>query len=234
MFFNRQDLLRFADWMKKDDADLNFVVGNPGTYTNGSCSISVPTQCTGPAGHAGAAYSSRATALTLDLSALIVPSHELFHVMQDFYRFYGKPQYAVAEEVKDISMRPVFREGGATFMAYSSSLTEFAQYENALVFDKNRLAKEYPNDFKALNSPEDVVALLVKLERLDRSGRLYGLGTFLHEWLIANYGLDKFISLTKKHNVGKEFDQLFTETYGITLVEAYTKAAPHILERIKN
>ena len=234
MFFNRQDLLRFADWMKKDDADLNFVVGNPGTYTNGSCSISVPTQCTGPAGHAGAAYSSRATALTLDLSALIVPSHELFHVMQDFYRFYGKPQYAVAEEVKDISMRPVFREGGATFMAYSSSLTEFAQYENALVFDKNRLAKEYPNDFKALNSPEDVVALLVKLERLDRSGRLYGLGTFLHEWLIANYGLDKFISLTKKHNVGKEFDQLFTETYGITLVEAYTKAAPHILERIKS
>ena len=74
----------------------------------------------------------------------------------------------------------------------------------------------------------------MKLERLDRSGRLYGLGTFLHEWLIATYGLDKFITLTKKHNVGKEFDQLFTETYGITLIEAYTKAAPHILERIKN
>jgi hypothetical protein len=153
--------------------------------------------------------------------------------MQDFHRFYGKPQYAVTEEVKDLAMRPIFREGGATFMAYSSSLTEFAQYENALVFDKNRLAKEYPSDLKALNSAEDVVSLLVKLERLDRSGRLYGLGAFLHEWLIANYGLDKFITLTKKHNVGKEFNQLFTETYGITLVEAYTKAAPHILERIR-
>jgi hypothetical protein len=153
--------------------------------------------------------------------------------MQDFHRFYGKPQYAVTEEVKDLAMRPIFREGGATFMAYSSSLTDFAQYENGLIFDKNWLAKEFPNDFKALNSAEDVVSLLVKLERLDRSGRLYGLGTFLHEWLIANYGLDKFITLTKKHNVGKDFNQLFTETYGITLVEAYTKAAPHILERIK-
>ena len=232
LFATQTGLIFFTDWWKKDDS-VNSAYGNPGTFYNSECSVST-NQCTPPAAHAGAAYPSRATALTLDLSALIVPSHELFHVMQDFYRFYGKPQYAVTEEVKDISMRPVFREGGATFMAYSSSLTEFAQYENALAFDKNRLAKEYPSDLKALNSPEDVVALLVKLERLDRSGRLYGLGTFLHEWLIANYGLDKFISLTKKHNVGKEFDQLFTETYGITLVEAYTKAAPHILERIKS
>jgi hypothetical protein len=154
-------------------------------------------------------------------------------VVQDFYRFNGKPQFLVTEEIKDLSMRPVFREGGATFMAYSSSLTDFAQYENGLVFDKNWFAKEFPNDFKALNSNEDVVALLVKLERLDRSGRLYGLGTFLHEWLIANHGLDKFISLTKKHNVGKEFNELFTETYGMSLKDAYTKAAPHILERVK-
>ena len=232
LFANQPGLIFFTDWWKKDNS-VNSAYGNPGTFYNSECSVST-NQCTPPAAHAGAAYPSRATALTLDLSALIVPSHELFHVMQDFYRFYGKPQYAVTEEVKDISMRPVFREGGATFMAYSSSLTEFAQYENALAFDKNRLAKEYPSDLKALNSPEDVVALLVKLERLDRSGRLYGLGTFLHEWLIANYGLDKFISLTKKHNVGKDFNQLFTETYGITLVEAYTKAAPHILERIKD
>jgi len=232
LFATQSGLIFFTDWWKKDDS-VNSAYGHPGTFYNSECSLST-NQCTPPAAHAGAAYPSRATTLTLDLQALSVPSHELFHVMQDFHRFYGKPQYAVTEEVKDLAMRPIFREGGATFMAYSSSLTEFAQYENALVFDKNRLAKEYPSDLKALNSAEDVVSLLVKLERLDRSGRLYGLGAFLHEWLIANYGLDKFITLTKKHNVGKDFNQLFTETYGITLVEAYTKAAPHILERIKN
>jgi len=232
MFANQTGLKFFTDWWAKDESQFNSAYGAPGTFYNSECSVST-NQCTGPAGHAGAAYPSRATAATLDLHALAVPSHELFHVVQDFYRFNGKPQYLVTEEIKDLSMRPVFREGGATFMAYSSSLTDFAQYENGLVFDKNWFAKEFSNDFKALNSNEDVVALLVKLERLDRSGRLYGLGTFLHEWLIANHGLDKFISLTKKHNVGKEFNELFTETYGMSLKDAYTKAAPHILERVK-
>jgi hypothetical protein len=232
LFANQKGLTFFTDWWAKDTSEVNSAVGYPGTFYNSEC-VAGTNQCTGPIGQAGAAYPSRATAATLDLHALTVPSHELFHVVQDFYRFNGKPQYLVTEEIKDLSMRPVFREGGATFMAYSSSLTDFAQYENGLVFDKNWFAKEFSNDFKALNSNEDVVALLVKLERLDRSGRLYGLGTFLHEWLIANHGLDKFVSLTKKHNVGKEFNELFTETYGMSLKDAYTKAAPHILERVK-
>jgi hypothetical protein len=232
LFANQKGLIFFTDSWEKDTSEVNSAYGFPGTFYNSECSVDT-NQCTGPIGQAGAAYPSRATAATLDLHALAVPSHELFHVVQDFYRFNGKPQFLVTEEIKDLSMRPVFREGGATFMAYSSSLTDFAQYENGLVFDKNWFAKEFPNDFKALNSNEDVVALLVKLERLDRSGRLYGLGNYLHEWLIANHGLDKFVSLTKKHNVGKEFNELFTETYGMSLKDAYTKAAPHILERVK-
>jgi hypothetical protein len=231
-FTNQTGLKFFTDWWSKDESLINASYGALGTFYNSECSVST-NQCTGPAGHAGAAYPSRATALTLDQHSLSVPSHELFHVMQDFYRFNGKPQYFVTEEIKDLSMRPVFREGGATFMALSSSLTDFAQYEDGMNFYKTWAAKEFAADIKGLNSPEDVVSLLVKLERLDRSARLYGLGTFLHEWLIANHGLDKFISLTKKHNVGKEFNELFTETYGMSLKDAYTKAAPHILERVK-
>ena len=232
MFATQTGLKFFTDWWVKDESQINASYGFPGTFYNSECSTST-NQCTGPAGHAGAAYPSRATALTLDQHSLSVPSHELFHVMQDFYRFNGKPQYLVTEEVKDLSMRPVFREGGASFMALSSSLTDFAQYEDGVTFYKNWAAKEFAADIKGLNSPEDVVSLLVKLERLDRSARLYGLGVYLHEWLIANHGLDKFISLTKKHNVGKEFNELFTETYGMSLKDAYTKAAPHILERVK-
>jgi hypothetical protein len=232
LFANQSGLIFFTDWWKKDESQVNTSYGAPGTFYNSECSVSTKL-CTGPAAHAGAAYPSRATAATLEESSLVVPSHELFHVMQDFYRFYGKPQYAVTEEVKDLSMRPIFREGGATFMGLASSLTDFAQYENGVLFYKNWATKEFPADIKGLNSTEDVVSLLVKLERLDRSGRLYGLGTYLHEWLIANYGLEKFISLTKKHNVGKEFNDLFTETYGMSLKDAYTKAAPHILDRVK-
>ena len=231
-FANQTGLKFFTDSWIKDESQINASYGALGTFYNSECSVST-NQCTGPAGHAGAAYPSRATALTLDQHSLSVPSHELFHVMQDFYRFNGKPQYFVTEEIKDLSMRPLFREGGATFMALSSSLTDFALYEDGVTFYKTWAAKEFAADIKGLNSPEDVVSLLIKLERLDRSARLYGLGTFLHEWLIANHGLDKFISLTKKHNVGKEFNELFTETYGMSLKDAYTKAAPHILERVK-
>ncbi len=232
LFANQTGLKFFTDWWSKDESQVNTAYGAPGTFYNSECSVST-NQCTGPAAHAGSAYPSRATAATLDESSLVVPSHELFHVVQDFYRFYGKPQYAVTEEVKDLSMRPIFREGGATFMGLASSLTDFAQYENGLLFYKNWAAKEYPADINGLNSTEDVVALLVKLERLDRTARLYGLGAYLHEWLIANYGLEKFITVTKKHNVGKDFNELFTETYGMSLIDTYTKAAPHILQRVK-
>ena len=232
LFASQKGLIFFTDSWAKDTSEVNSAYGFPGTFYNSECAVGT-NQCTGPIGQAGAAYPSRATAATLDQSNLVVPSHELFHVVQDFYRFNGKPQYLVTEEIKDLSMRPVFREGGATFMALSSSLTDFAQYEEGATFYKNWAAKEFAADIKGLNSPEDVVSLLVKLERLDRSARLYGLGNYLHEWLIANHGLDKFISLTKKHNVGKEFNDLFTETYGMSLKDAYTKAAPHILERVK-
>jgi hypothetical protein len=130
-------------------------------------------------------------------------------------------------------MPSLFREGGGTFMQMAASHDEFEQSESVFKITKNLMMGEYSKEINALSSPEDVASLLVKLEKGDRSPRSYALGAAFHEWLLVTYGLDNFISLTKNHYVGKQFSQLFTETFGITLVEAYTKAAPHILERIK-
>jgi hypothetical protein len=234
VFYNRQDLQFFADWWEKDPTTVNSAFGYPGSFVKDDCSLSTPSQCTFRVGYAGVAYPSRATAKTLDMFNLAVAPHEFFHVIQDFYRYKGEPAYYVSEEVKDISMPSLFREGGATFMQMAASHDEFEQSESVFKITKNWMMGEYSKEINALSSLEDVVSLLVKLEKGDRSARSYALGAAFHEWLLVTHGLDKFITLTKKHNVGKEFSQLFTETYGITLVEAYTKAAPHILERIKN
>jgi hypothetical protein len=234
IFYNRQDLQFFADWWEKEPTIVNSAFGYPGSFVKDDCSLSTPNQCTFRVGYAGVAYPSRATTKTLDQFNLAVAPHELFHVIQDFYRYKGEPAYFVTEEVKDISMPSIFREGGATFMQMAGSHDDFEQSESVFKITRNWMMGEYSKEINALSSLEDVVSLLVKLEKGDRSARSYALGAAFHEWLLVTHGLDKFISLTKKHNVGKEFNQLFTETYGITLVEAYTKAAPHILERIKN
>lgn len=140
---------------------------------------------------------------------------------------------AVAEESKDFSMPSLFREGGATFMQMVASHDEINQSEAVFKIAKEWMLKEFSGEIVALMTPEDLVSLLVKLENGDRSSRSYAIGAAFHEWLIVNYGLSKFIALTKNHVIGKSFKDLFVETYGMTLVDAYRNAAPHVLDRIK-
>lgn len=233
MFKNRSDLQFFTDWWGKDLSVVNSAFGYPGSYLKEGCSAGGQASCAGKAGHAGVAYPSRATSKTLDTFNLSVVPHEFFHVIQDFYRYKGEPAYFVTEESKDFSMPSLFREGGATFMQMVASHDEINQSEAVFKVAKEWMLKEYSRDITALVTPEDLVTLLVKLENGDRSSRSYAIGAAFHEWLVVNHGLNKFIALTKNHVIGKSFKDLFAETYGMTLVDAYRNAAPHVLERIR-
>ncbi len=233
IFKNRDDLNFFADWWSKDPATVNSAFGYPGSFLKEGCATDGQAQCAGKAGHAGVAYPSRATSKTLDTFNLSVVPHEFFHVIQDFYRYKGEPAYFVTEESKDLSMPSLFREGGASFMQMAASHNEIEQSEAVFKFAKDWMLKEYSREINAVVTSEDLVALLVKLESGDRSPRSYALGAAFHEWLLVNHGLNKFILLTKSQVIGKSFKDLFSETYGMTLVEAYGKASPHILARIR-
>ena len=233
MFKNRDDLNFFADWWSKDPATVNSAFGYPGSYLKEGCSAGSQAKCAGKAGHAGVAYPSRATSKSLDTFNLSVVPHEFFHVIQDFYRYKGEPAYFVTEESKDFSMPSLFREGGATFMQKTASHDDINQSEAVFKFAKDWMMKEHSRDLAAVVTTEDLVALLVKLENGDRSPRSYALGAAFHEWLLVNHGLDKFIALTKSHVIGKSFKDLFAGNYGMSLVDAYGKAAPHILARIR-
>ncbi len=233
IFKNRDDLKFFADWWSKDPATVNSAFGYPGSFLKEGCSAGGQAQCAGKAGHAGVAYPSRASSKTLDTFNLSVVPHEFFHVIQDFYRYKGEPAYFVTEESKDFSMPSLFREGGATFMQMAASHNEIEQSEAVFKFSKDWMLKEYSREITAVETAEDLVALLVNLESGDRSPRSYALGAAFHEWLLVNHGLNKFVLLTKNHVIGKSFKDLFSETYGMTLIEAYQKASPHILARIR-
>jgi hypothetical protein len=233
MFKNRDDLNFFADWWSKDPATVNSAFGYPGSYLKEGCSAGSQAKCAGKAGHAGVAYPSRATSKSLDTFNLSVVPHEFFHVIQDFYRYKGEPAYFVTEESKDFSMPSLFREGGATFMQMTASHDDINQSEAVFKFAKDWMMKEHSRELAAVVTTEDLVALLVKLENGDRSPRSYALGAAFHEWLLVNHGLDKFIALTKSHVIGKSFKDLFAGNYGMSLVDAYGKAAPHILARIR-
>ena len=233
MFRNRSDLQFFTDWWSKDLTTVNSAFGYPGSYLKEGCTAGSQASCAGKAGHAGVAYPSSATSKTLDAFNLSVVPHEFFHAVQDFYRYKGEPAYFVTEDAKDLAMPSLFREGGATFMQMVASHDEIKQSEAVFKIAKEWMKKEYSGEIAALVTEEDLVSLLVKLEIGDRSPRSYVLGAAFHEWLLVNHGISKFIALTKNHVVGKSFKDVFAETYGLTLMEAYKKAAPHVLERIK-
>jgi hypothetical protein len=234
MFKNRSDLQFFTDWWEKDLSTVNSAFGYPGSYLKEGCSAGGQASCAGKAGHAGVAYPSRATSKTLDAFNLSVVPHEFFHVIQDFYRYKGEPAYFVTEEAKDLAMPSLFREGGATFMQMAASHDEIEQSEAVFKIAKKWMFQDDSREITTVMTTQELVTLLVKLENGDRSPRSYVLGAAFHEWLLVNQGLNKFISLTKNHVIGRPFKDLFAETYGMTLVDAYEKAAPHILERIKD
>lgn len=231
--FQSEELKFFTELWGKNPSIVNSAYGLPGSNYRSICKISKPMDCTGVTGQAGAAIPSRATLATLDyLNRGVVP-HEMFHVIQDLYLYGAGGAFYLTQNDKDRAMPPTFREGGAVFMAFASGYQTFENYEKALSAVKSWNYADFSKELKSIQSPDDVVKLLVRLEKLDRSSRPeYLVGAVLHEWLIASYGLDKYITLIQKHNHTIAFAEIFKSVYGLPLIDVYRQAADHIYTRI--
>ena len=233
--FVGEELKTFLGWFTTDANLFDSAYGHPGHNYRSVCKLSQPTACTGVTGQAGVLYPSRSTLKSLNFLNRSVASHEMFHVVQDYYLYGPEGSFFVPQPNLDSSMPPTFREGGAVFFALAGSFSDFKEYEMGFAAVMEWMKKDYSKDIYSLKTNADVERLLVKLETLDRSSRTeYAIGAALHEWLIASHGFEKFITLTKSHSFRLKFSEVFLSIYGFSLSDLYRQAAPHILERVNS
>jgi hypothetical protein len=86
-----------------------------------------------------------------------------------------------------------------------------------------------------LNTTEDVVKALLE-SRSWLPGKCdmgYALGALAYEFMVAEYGFDSYIKLFKSIPKTANFDDSMTAAVGLTELEFYIKAAPHILSEWK-
>jgi hypothetical protein len=84
-----------------------------------------------------------------------------------------------------------------------------------------------------MRTEADAIKLLIEAENpltgLGTSAG-YNVGPLLFEWLIAKYGVEKFISLVSATGTAKSFDEALQQSIGITKEDLYLAAAPYVLK----
>jgi hypothetical protein len=221
---------RFLNWYATDKNVRNSSIGIAGHVYKGICRSS--TDCDPNVNAAGASFPSYATSASQNEGNTTSISHELFHVIQDVYMYKNLGSTFLKEEDKVRISPNIFREGSATFMQCAASFASPKLYELCLSDKREWLRKDLP-EFKEITDPKKMVAYLSKIESSSANPAHYVLGAALTEWLIAQYGLPKFVNLVKAHSISSDFTTVFEVNYGITLKQLYEESAGYLLERAR-
>lgn len=169
---------------------------------------------------------------SLDSKWVMVPAHEVMHVVQDYYR---KGMADVDNVVFNRRTHATFEEGSATLFGYALSLDHLGWYSDGL---DEFLYGSFKNDsyWKQVKSTGDVIKVLDQAEaRTNRSTReaSYGVGAMLYEWVIATYGFDAYMKILENLPKNPDYTDTIQEALGISKSELYANAAPYILESFK-
>ena len=84
-----------------------------------------------------------------------------------------------------------------------------------------------------MKTEADAVNLLVKAERTDADVSIeagYYVGAVLFEWLVAKYGVQKYLDLLDATGTAPSFNDAMIKAYGVGKSEIYKQAAPYVLK----
>ena len=84
-----------------------------------------------------------------------------------------------------------------------------------------------------MRSNADAVKLLIAAEdprtEIGNSAG-YNVGPLLFEWFVAQYGVEKFVSLVQATASASSFDEALKQTIGLSKDQLYEAAAPYVLK----
>jgi hypothetical protein len=84
-----------------------------------------------------------------------------------------------------------------------------------------------------MKNESDAINLLLKAEKTDSEISVeagYYIGAILFEYLIAKYGVQKFLDLVDATGTEASFDKALLKAYGQNRSEIYKKSAPYVLK----
>jgi len=171
---------------------------------------------------------SYATTSNMNGNWVMVPAHEVTHIIQDYYR------KGIGEsDMKSFDLRTnaTFQEGTATLFGYAISMKNIGWYSDGL--DEYLYGNfKYDNYWKPVKTVEDVVKVLEETEaRTNNSTHQssYPIGAMLYEWVIAKYGFDSYIRILENLPKNANYSDTIKASLGISKAELYQGAAPYIL-----
>ena len=151
------------------------------------------------------------------------PAHEITHVLQTSRS--NSIGYSN-------SMPPTLWEGSAVLFGAGIPMSNVAWYSDELDHQLMRFLSNFAKK-TPMKSETDAINLLITAEKTApeiayEAG--YYVGAILFEWLIAKYGVEKYLDLLDATATAPSFNDAMAKTYGISKDEIYKKAAPHVLK----
>ena len=186
-----------------------------------------------PSLQGGIAISSKAKLTNFALPCLRTVTHEMFHAVQDYWLY--KQTNRIGWNSKDDYDRvemPIFREGAAE---YVSGMIATSSFENYLASLKARYKNQaqFVRAYNNLSSAPSLVSYLQKIESRSATrfshDDSYLLGNLFFEYLVGEYGFEKFSELLKSHNRDIAFRDVFLKVYGFSIDQAYSDSSTQIL-----
>lgn len=150
-------------------------------------------------------------------------AHEITHILQ-------------MDRSKNIGynndMPPTLWEGSAVLFGSGIPMSNVAWYSDELDHQLMRFLSNYATKVP-MKTEADAVNLLVKAERTDADVSIeagYYVGAILFEWLVAKYGVQKFLDLVDATGTAPSFNDSMIKAYGVGKSEIYKQAAPYVLK----
>lgn len=150
-------------------------------------------------------------------------AHEITHILQ-------------MDRSKNIGynndMPPTLWEGSAVLFGSGIPMSNVAWYSDELDHQLMRFLSNYATKVP-MKTEADAVNLLVKAERTDADVSIeagYYVGAILFEWLVAKYGVQKFLDLVDATGTAPSFNDSMIKAYEVGKSEIYKQAAPYVLK----
>lgn len=175
---------------------------------------------------------SYATSSKIASTWVMVPAHEVTHIVQDYYR---KGDGGNDITSFDLRTNATFQEGTATLFGYGISMNNIGWYSDGL---DESLYGNFKNDnySKPVKTVDDVINILKETEARTNDSThnsSYSIGAMLYEWVIAKYGFDSYMRILENLSKNSDYSDTIKTALGISKVELYQSAAPYILAAFK-
>ena len=187
-----------------------------------------------PSFQGGIAISSNATLSGIRMSCFRTLTHEMFHAIQDYWL--NKQQTNRigfnSQDDFDRAQMPIFREGTAEYVSGMVATSSFQNYLDSFKVRFSGHANVLQTN-GGINSTSAIISYLKKIEFKSAIESAhddsYLLGHLFFEYLVGEYGFDKYSELLKSHNRDATFRDIFLKVYGISIDQAYSNASTQIM-----